>query len=899
VGREDALTAMWMRDAILRDDFPTLADLQRNPRYNEYQYGQPFWAYVAGVYGDEAAVRLFRTALEMPIDSAIVTVTGLSPDSLSARWTAALRSELAPYAAGREVPAQPRTEAELEEIAEERRRREEARLAGERPRPPRFMAYPDSLPRHAATRLLASERRTGSINIAPQLSPDGRTIAYLSERDLFGIDLFLADAESGEVLATLASVGTDAHTDALRFIESAGTWSPDGTQFAFVVFAGGNNEISILDVDTRRTVRRIAIEDIGAIKDPTWSPDGTQIAFSGTRAGISDLYVVDVTTNAVRQLTNDRFSDFQPTWRPDGRSITFVSDRGPGTSFDDLTYSQVRLVTYDVTTGAIEPLSLFSGAKHINPVWSPDGASLYFLSDHGGFNDIYRLDAATGDLYQVTNLATGVAGIADHSPALSVARGTGALAYSIFEGQRYSVYRLEADLATGTRVEPGPSQAPLAAVLPPGEALGRSIVTGYLADASSGLPEQTDFPTRGFRSRLALDYVSQPSVGASYDPYYGAGVGGGISFLFSDQLSDRLLGLTVQANGTLKDIGGQALFIDRGRRFNYGAQVGQIPILQVFFDADPTNSYFTRYYYRTFVTQAQGILAYPFNQTQRAEVQGGFTRYGFDLEYDSYVSDPQNPGLIFFDGRRPVEGFNQRALNLGQAGAAFVGDNSIFGFASPIRGGRYRFGIDGTVGTLNFATATADVRRYAFLRLPGFPQRAPLTLAVRGTHYGRYGTGAGDDRLNPLYLGYGQYVRGYSSGSFETNAEYGAFQQRLFGNKLGVATAEVRLPLLGVPQFGLLAFPYLPTELVFFADAGIAWGTFQSGRGLFGTDLADQEPVYSAGVSARVNVLGAIILEPYYAFPFSRYGQDFNGDGVSDGLSSGRGIFGINLTPGW
>ena len=86
VGREDALTSMWMRDALLRDDFPTVSELQRTGAYNEYQYGQPFWAYAAGTYGDEAGVQLFRTALEMPLDSAIVAVTGLSADEFSARW---------------------------------------------------------------------------------------------------------------------------------------------------------------------------------------------------------------------------------------------------------------------------------------------------------------------------------------------------------------------------------------------------------------------------------------------------------------------------------------------------------------------------------------------------------------------------------------------------------------------------------------------------------------------------------------------------------------------------------------------------------------------------------------------------------------------------------------------
>ncbi len=106
-----------------------------------------------------------------------------------------------------------------------------------------------------------------------------------------------------------------------------------------------------------------------------------------------------------------------------------------------------------------------------------------------------------------------------------------------------------------------------------------------------------------------------------------------------------------------------------------------------------------------------------------------------------------------------------------------------------------------------------------------------------------------------------------------------------------------------MPQLGLISFPYLPTELVFFADAGFAWGetpyrigidqtTGQATAFTYGRPFGDQEPVFSAGVSARVNLLGALIVEPYYAFPFSRWAAD--GD-----LARGKGVFGFNISPGW
>ena len=114
-----------------------------------------------------------------------------------------------------------------------------------------------------------------------------------------------------------------------------------------------------------------------------------------------------------------------------------------------------------------------------------------------------------------------------------------------------------------------------------------------------------------------------------------------------------------------------------------------------------------------------------------------------------------------------------------------------------------------------------------------------------------------------------------------------------------MANLELRMPLLGTKEFGLLPFPWLPTELVLFGDAGLAWG--RTGYDLrliedpetgvlvpeaLGLDFEDQEPVFSAGASARVNLLGALVLEFYYARAFSREDER-------------RGVFGVNFQPGW
>lgn len=64
------------------------------------------------------------------------------------------------------------------------------------------------------------------MNVAPAISPDGKYLAFLSEKDLFGIDLFLADAKTGKILRKLSSQVANSHIDDYNFIKSAGARSP-------------------------------------------------------------------------------------------------------------------------------------------------------------------------------------------------------------------------------------------------------------------------------------------------------------------------------------------------------------------------------------------------------------------------------------------------------------------------------------------------------------------------------------------------------------------------------------------------------------------------------------------------------------------------------------------------
>src|SRR5690606_32709146 len=132
-------------------------------------------------------------------------------------------------------------------------------------------------------------------------------------------------------------------------------------------------------------------------------------------------------------------------------------------------------------------------------------------------------------------------------------------------------------------------------------------------------------------------------------------------------------------------------------------------------------------------------------------------------------------------------------------------------------------------------------------------------------------------RLYPMYVGDPQLVRGYEFDNFRQQECFGASSSstcpafdRLIGSRIGVANFEIRIPLLGTEQLGLINFPYVATEIAPFVDAGVAWTADQSPTIEFARRSTGRVPVFSTGLSARMNILGYLVLEAYYAYPFQR-----------------------------
>jgi Tol biopolymer transport system component len=183
---------------------------------------------------------------------------------------------------------------------------------------------------------------------APMLSPDGTTLAYVSQGGPTPL-VWTAhvDGTAAQRFAP-AQAGWDGASEAHP------VWSPTGDRIAYVSTRSGNASIYVgVVAGAAGSAALLTASSTGASVEPSWSPDGTKIVFTSNRDGPTDLYVVSVATGAVVRLTT-LGNVGQATWLADGHIV-----------FTQWTGGVAGLVWLDPSAPtALHPLATGGDAQH-------------------------------------------------------------------------------------------------------------------------------------------------------------------------------------------------------------------------------------------------------------------------------------------------------------------------------------------------------------------------------------------------------------------------------------------------------------------------------------------------------------------------------------------------------
>jgi WD40 repeat protein len=863
IGRKDPHTSMWMRDAVLNNDIPTVKDLvSKQYKYFPYRWGQVFWAYVTANYGDDIIRSLFKETAIYGLEKAFIRSFKMNSETFSAKFKNDLINYYGIQKTGKETE-----------------------IRG---------------------KILGSSKKGEDMNISPAISPDGKYLAYISSKNVISLDIFIADASNGKTIRKIESTSFGAHVDSYSFIETSGTWSPDSRKFAVVIQSKAKNKLLVIDIITGEK-HEYSPEGVDAFSNPSWSPDGTQILFSGLKQGVSDIYNFNFRTKETTNLTNDEYSDIQPTWSPDGQKVYFVSDRGGQTARLEKEY--FRISSLELLTKKISILPLFANADNMNPQISPDGNNLYFISSPDGFKDLYKINLTNNDITKLTNYYTGISGITMYSPAITVASKTGEISYNYFNNGDYSIVIANETHFLNQKIEENIQVN--AAVLVPGKMInGTDIVNHNLSNRP--FPKNIELlalKEQKYRPNFKLEYLANSGLGVSTSRF-GTGMGGGITALFGDMLNNNQLMATAALNGEIQDFGGQVFYMNQKKPLQFGFSASHIPYR--FFgdtDFDIKDTLGTanglKYYTadvnqriaRIFIDQLSGFVFRPFNKSTRVEFGLSSNWYSFNVkEYPQFGEIGVGPdGFVYdfnaYQSGRPkkldAKEFGYNNFNLAQLYTAFVGDNTTFGTVAPLNGYRYRIELAKYFGTASYNSVLLDFRKYEYLK--------PITLAGRFMYEGRLNPKNIDflNQINPLYIGFPWYMHGFWGNALSKQQGY-ITQENLQGEQMAVANFEVRLPFTGPEKLALVPFQFLPSDLNLFIDGGLVWSKqkkigqtypYES----FGNNTISfkTSPIFTTGLSLRVNVLGYLIVEPYLAVPI------YNGQKQPV-------ITGLNfMVPGW
>jgi len=218
----------------------------------------------------------------------------------------------------------------------------------------------------------------------PAIAPDGETLSFT-----YRGQVFLVDAEGG-LAVPLTAAGSYSH---------GAVWAPDSERLALASEVNGNDDLYITDFSG--SLQRYSWSQ-GSEVPTSFAPDGQSLLF--TNLGIGDaersvqgplsyapqLYSVDVATGRDRLVLPNLAAEAR--WNADQTKLVYTYDPSvdPSERQMRVAANARQIWVYDAVSGVHTRLFAIDGADRLNPVWSADGQSLYYLSEASGRLNVWQ-----------------------------------------------------------------------------------------------------------------------------------------------------------------------------------------------------------------------------------------------------------------------------------------------------------------------------------------------------------------------------------------------------------------------------------------------------------------------------------------------------------------------------